>query len=75
MRKRTDGLLRILVALQKLDEAPASTIRKEAGIGNYYTAKTILEELKKIGFVEEKYDPGPPGKIVYRLTQEGRGSC
>ena len=37
----------------------------------YYAAKMILAYLKDKGLVEEKYDPGPPGKIIYTLTDKG----
>ncbi len=72
MLRKHIALLLVLRAMKKLGEAPISTIQKEAGIPNYYTVKQILSDLKEIGIAEEKYDPGPPGKFVYYLTEKGR---
>ena len=71
MKKQLE-LLKILVALKTLEEGSATAIQKEARIGNYYAAKNILNYLKDKGFVEERYDPGPPGKYVYYLTDKGK---
>ena len=70
MRKHL-ALLLILKALDELGEAPISTVQKQAGLGNYYTTKQILQYLKEKGIVEERYDPGPPGKFIYKLTEKG----
>ena len=72
MLRKHIALLLVLKAMKKLGEAPISTIQKEAGIPNYYTVKQILSDLKEIGIAEEKYDPGPPGKFVYYLTEKGK---
>ncbi len=71
MKKQLE-LLKILIALRNLEEGSATAIQKEAGIGNYYATKNILNYLKERGLVEEKYDPGPPGKYVYYLTEKGK---
>lgn len=72
MLRKHIALLQILRAMKNLGEAPISTIQKEAGIPNYYTVKQILSDLKEVGIVEERYDPGPPGKFVYYLTEKGK---
>ena len=71
MLRKHIALLQVLRAMKNLGEAPISTIQKEAGIPNYYTVKQILSDLKEIGIAEERYDPGPPGKFVYYLTEKG----
>ncbi len=72
MLRKHISLLLVLKAMKKLGEAPISTIQKEAGVPNYYTVKQILSDLKEIGITEERYEPGPPGKYVYYLTDKGR---
>lgn len=72
MLRKHISLLLVLKAMKKLGEAPISTIQKEARVSNYYTVKQILSDLKEIGITGERYDPGPPGKFVYGLTEKGR---
>jgi len=71
MKKYTEILL-VLKVLKELGEASVTTIQREAKLGNWYAAKIILSYLKEKGLVEEKYDPGPPGKYVYYLTDKGK---
>jgi len=70
MKKQLE-LLKMLKALKYMNGGSATALQKAAGIGNYYAAKMILAYLKDKGLVEEKYDPGPPGKIIYTLTDKG----
>ncbi len=71
MKKYTEILL-VLKVLNELGEASITAIQRKAKAGNWYAAKMALVYLKERGLVEEKYDPGPPGKFVYRLTSKGK---
>ena len=70
MKKYTEILL-VLKVLKELGEASVTAIQRKTKAGNWYAAKIALNYLKEKGLVEEKYDPGPPGKFVYRLTPKG----
>jgi predicted transcriptional regulator len=72
MLKKQLELLKILVALKREKGGSATAIQKAAGIGNYYATKTILNYLKERGLVIEDYEPGPPGRFIYSLTDKGK---
>jgi len=69
---KLNGPLKVLAYLLTVnDEVSLLKISQEAGI-NYKTVRHAVELLKKLGFIIERYDPGPPIKRLVRLTERGR---
>mgnify|MGYP000265222501 FL=1 len=69
---KLNGPLRVLAYLLTVNtEVTLLRISQEAKM-NYKTVRNAVELLKKVRFIEERYDPGPPIKRLVKLTERGR---
>ncbi len=66
-----NGPLRVLAYLLEAGESTLLSISRGTNL-NYRTVMRAVDILKKYGFVEENYDPGPPARRLIKLTEKGR---
>ncbi len=74
LKRKINGILTVLAALNAIgsDEITMFKLQELTKIRNYNTLNRAVSILKEVGFIEERYERGPPVRRFIKLTEKGR---